>query len=124
MIFTDGLSFSAVPGAGVRFAQLAYDPTRWDILEFQTFASLERKMIYRAYDIEGKAYDYLGALAFKLPFFRQINFAYFCTEAIAHVLQAAGYLKGYSAHKFSPNQLSRVAEKKIATAQWIHKGQS
>ena len=86
LVFSDGLSGSAscIDG-GVRFKRIAYDPAHWDFMalpdELEPYARdwFERNA--------GAPYDLMGNVRFVLPWVRDSETGWFCSEAFGAALR-------------------------------------
>lgn len=70
---------------GVRGKTIKLDPKVWELYSVKTDVSISSILNWFDQN-KGRKYDWLGALATKLTFLRQMTSRVFCSEAIATVL--------------------------------------
>jgi hypothetical protein len=101
LVFSDGMSASSsFADGGVRFKNITFDPTRWDMVDLP--AELEAPA--RAWFVanEGKAYDIMGDLWQMLGFVRDKSDKSFCSAAC---MNALGFTEPW---RFRPNAAKSV----------------
>ena len=109
LVFSDGVFFSADPrDKGVRYKNIALDPTKWDFKEvhLDTFAE---NVVRRYCDSKvGRKYDWLGIVfCHVLKLGVEDAGRFFCSEICGKALQQADLLRGYNCSEFDPGDLSR-----------------
>lgn len=106
LIFSDGQSFSSSPrDNGVRFKPIFYEPQKWVMIELPVEPADEAKVRAWCQARVGKKYDYSGVLGFVLPFFKQDDDDYYCSEICLMALKLAFAELAKKRNKVSPGKL-------------------
>jgi len=101
LIFSNGISASSsFMDGGVRFKEIEYDLTKWDIFELP-WADEQKALEYFKVN-QGKPYNIRGNVHFLLGFVRGDSEGLFCSEACA---EALGLQSGWL---FAPNALAHI----------------
>jgi hypothetical protein len=109
LIFSDGRWFSSSEGeGGTRFAdlRLAKNDPRWLVVDLPLTAEQEREVYWRAQTINGLGYDVWGILKTGWRPAKECSDRWFCSEACAYCLQAAGLFPGTPAWRYTPVDLA------------------
>lgn len=112
LMFSDGMCFSASwRDDAVRFKKIHLIPNRWDIVELPTTEEQERQI--REW-CEGQVnengnYDWWGIVQFVIPFIRQKNEDWYCSEVCIAGLKSQGVVN-YSNYN-SPNHFYRLLKR-------------
>lgn len=108
--FSDGISWSAKAGEGVRYTCIAYQaqPSGWDFCSVDLTAAQESAVRTWCGHQVGRKYDWLGILRFAVPWLHDDADDYFCSEACCLALQQAGLLQGVRANDVGPDELFLV----------------
>jgi len=112
LMFSDGICFSASwRDDGVRFKKINLLPDRWDVVEIPTTEEQEQKIREWCEERtrEGSTYDWWGIIQFALPFIKQKDEDWFCSEVCIAGLNHAGVVN-FSTYN-SPNSLYRLLKK-------------
>jgi len=114
LIFSDGVCFSSSwreDGVGVRYKKIKFLPNRWDVIEVPTTETQEA--IIRCWcdkRVEERArYDWWGIVQFVIPFIKQRDEDWYCSEICIAALKEGGVVN-YSNFN-SPNNLYRLLKK-------------
>jgi len=101
LILSSGISASSsFMDGGVRFKEIEYDLTKWDIFELP-WADEQKALEYFKAN-QGKSYNIRGNIHFLLGFVRGNSEGLFCSEACA---EALGLQSGWL---FAPNALAHI----------------
>jgi hypothetical protein len=101
-------SFSAVPGAGVRWTRIDITEPWWKVIPLPALPigrAGPAMMGQRTDQLIGQSYDWLGILGFGVPWSQHDDNDKFCSEACTLVLQAAGLFPGVASWRVSPADL-------------------
>lgn len=78
---------SSVRDKGVRSKLIDLNSGKWDLKEIQLTEQEVRKSLDRFLVIEGKSYDFLGAIGVVLPLIEDSKSKFFCFEVVAEMLE-------------------------------------
>ena len=128
LVFSNGISFSSTmrdPSVdslgrpkpdGTRFKQIDYGehPERWDLIELKIGLMAEAYIAQFCRDQIDARYDFWGCMRFAVPFVKQHEDKWFCSEVVTAALKIVGYepLRDQKPHKVSPNYLARLLARK------------
>lgn len=108
LMFSDGMCFSSSPrDGGVRFKQIAIDPTHWAIVNINV-GDKEAEIREWCQSQCGMKYDWLGVLGcgIHMPF--RTKHRWFCSEICITALDKVGVLNLYTL--LNPNQFYQFME--------------
>jgi uncharacterized protein YycO len=106
LVFSDGQSFSSSPrDGGVRFKPIIYEPQKWVVIELPVEPADEAKVRSWCQTKTGKDYDFSGVLGFILPFFKQDDDDYYCSEICLMALKLVIEEWSKKRNKISPGKL-------------------
>lgn len=77
---------SSVRDAGVRSKLVDLNSGKWDLIELNLSETSKQIALDRFFSIDGKSYDFLGAVGVVLPFVQDSRDKYFCFEVVATML--------------------------------------
>ena len=77
---------SSVRDGGVRSKLIDLNSGKWDLIEINLSEQDKQKALDRFFSIDGKSYDFLGAIGVVLPFVNDSRDKYFCFEVVAKML--------------------------------------
>jgi hypothetical protein len=86
---------------GVRIKHMALDPAKWDLLELPGLSDAQVRHWFVVHD--GQRYDLIGLFGFVLPFVRESQTRWFCSEACAAAIGLG------DAWRYSPGALAALA---------------
>jgi len=112
LLFSDNICFSSSwRDKGVRFKKINLLPDRWIAVEIPTTKEQEKNI--RAWckerEDKGEVYDWWGIANFVLPFIKQKDDDWFCSEVCIAALKEFGIV-GYP-NETSPNKFFRKLKK-------------
>jgi hypothetical protein len=103
----DGVCYSSsVRDGGVRSKIIDLSSGKWDLIELQLSDSEKLNAKLRFIEIEGKRYDWFGAIGVILGFVKQKSDKFFCFEVVAKLLGKE------KPHKFTPVEFEKEYKKK------------
>jgi hypothetical protein len=114
LVFSDGMSYSAIYNKGLRFKRIDYAAKgpEFEMLEVPATPEQEARVRKFCKENEGRNYDVRGILSFITPIRHKSN-EYFCSEIVAEALQRAGYLQNIKTRKVSPSALYKHLKKEL-----------
>jgi hypothetical protein len=114
LIFSDGVSFSSSwrdDGVGVRYKDIHYLPKRWTFIDIP--ATEEQELEVRSWCdtkvVENAKYDWRGIIQFVIPFIKQSDEDWFCSEICIAALNHGGVTDLSTFN--SPNSFYRLLTK-------------
>jgi hypothetical protein len=114
LIFSDGISFSSSwrdDGIGVRYKEIYYLPNRWDFIEIPTTdQELKMRSWCDARTEEKAKYDWRGIIQFVIPFIKQNDEDWFCSEICIAALNHGGVLDWSTFN--SPNSFYKLLKQR------------
>lgn len=117
LIFDDNdLWFSSSPSSGVRFLSRVNptEPADWDYIYIPASEKIEKEAYLAAREIEGKKYDWIGAIfGVGLKTKLENPKRFFCCEAIAYALQGFVNIKSLNSPYGIYRDLVNINNKEI-----------
>lgn len=98
-------TYSSVPGAGVRYAQIDITQPWWKVVPLPP---LKDGVSAAAARYLGQKYDWMGIIGFVAPFGEHDDNDKFCSEVCTDLLQAAGLFPFVKPWCVSPGDLFRM----------------
>lgn len=104
----DGICYSSsVRDGGVRSKIIDLSSGKWDLIEINLNDDQKTKALDRFIAIDGRSYDFLGAIGVVIPIVKDSKRKYFCFEVVAEMLDMK------NPNKVTPIELKNFVNTKL-----------